>query len=34
MEVEISARYSFADSPLALADYAHKHFPGKVVITF
>jgi NADPH:quinone reductase-like Zn-dependent oxidoreductase len=34
LRVEISARYSFADAPQALADYAHKHLPGKVVITF
>lgn len=34
LQVEISARYSFTDSPQALADYAHKHLPGKVVITF
>lgn len=34
LHVEISARYSFADAPQALADYAHKHLPGKVVVTF
>ena len=34
LRVEISARYPFADAPQALADYAHGHFPGKVVVTF
>ncbi|MGW1727646.1 NADP-dependent oxidoreductase [Streptomyces sp. NPDC002306] len=34
LRVEISGRYSFSDAPRALADYAHKHLPGKVVITF
>jgi NADPH:quinone reductase-like Zn-dependent oxidoreductase len=34
LKVEISARYPFADAPQALADYAHGHFPGKVVVTF
>ncbi|MEV5783927.1 NADP-dependent oxidoreductase [Streptomyces sp. NPDC048448] len=34
LHVEIGARYSFTDAPRALADYAHKHLHGKVVITF
>lgn len=34
LRVEIGARYSFTDAPQALADYAHKHLHGKVVITF
>ncbi|MFD8418642.1 NADP-dependent oxidoreductase [Streptomyces sp. NPDC059466] len=34
LHVEIGARYPFAEAPQALADYAHKHLPGKVVVTF